>query len=217
MNMKKNLKSNKQQNIPKYIYLVRHGEVEPGHEKRYIGVTDPDLSECGEEQARLLFNDTPLKSFYFLSSPLLRTRRTAALALQEVDDKNIEIDQDLREIDFGVWEDFTFDEIKNKYPEEVTKWAEYNLDFVFPGGESIAHFLMRIKRVGTRISSLPETNIAVFTHGGVIRSLICHFLGIEPEGFLSFDIKPASITTIKIIDGYGVLTGLDNSISMMGK
>lgn len=198
------------------VLLVRHGEVEAGHENRYVGVTDTCLSEHGEQQARLLCKDILFESFCCFSSPFLRAKKTAILALQETDVK-IEIDPDLREVDFGAWEDLTFNEIKNLYPNEISQWASFSPDFVFPEGEKISDFLMRIKRVARRLALRPEKNMIVFTHGGVIRALICHFLGLEPSKYLLFDIKPASITTIRIFADLGVLVGLNNSLALGGK
>jgi alpha-ribazole phosphatase len=198
------------------IYLVRHGEVESGHKKRYIGSTDLDLSPRGEKQARLLFKDNPLESFLCFSSNLTRAKKTADLALRNKG-INIKIDPNLREVDFGLWEDLTFNDIKRLYPREVADWAEFNPDFTFPGGESIFDFLMRVTKFGKSILKKSNSNILVFTHGGVIRALICYFLGLEPSKYLLFEIKPASITTIKISHGSGVLLGLDNSLSITEK
>jgi alpha-ribazole phosphatase len=60
---------------------------------------------------------------------------------------------------------------------------------------------------------LPDEKIVVFAHGGVIRALVCHWLSLDPSNYLMFDVRPASITTIKLFEMRGVLVGLDNSIS----
>ncbi len=200
------------ENKSKLVYLVRHGKVVSGHEGRYIGSTDLGLGETGKRQAERLSFKVPSLPFKCFSSPMKRTRETSSLALRNII-VDIEGDPDLREIDFGDFEDMTFDEIKEKYPDHVKKWAEYNDDFSFPGGESKSGFHGRIERTAKRISSLPDKKTVVFAHGGVIRALLCHWLSLGPSNYLLFDVKPASITTMKLFETGGVLVGLDNSIS----
>jgi broad specificity phosphatase PhoE len=56
-----------------------------------------------------------------------------------------------------------------------------------------------------------EDAVLACTHGGVIRSLICHFLGIPPQNHLLFAVEPASLTTIELFDGGGMLAGLNET------
>lgn len=56
----------------------------------------------------------------------------------------------------------------------------------------------------------PAGTAVVFTHGGVIRFLICHFLGLPDRAHLLFDVQPASISEIRIDGGKGVLTLLND-------
>lgn len=103
----------------------------------------------------------------------------------------------------------TFEEIRESDPAAVDRWAEFNPGFSFPGGEEIKTFLLRIRKVAKKISSCPETNLLVVTHGGVIRALICHFLGLDPRHYLLFDIQPCAMVTLNLFGNKGVLTGLN--------
>ncbi|MEK7826204.1 MAG: histidine phosphatase family protein, partial [Thermodesulfobacteriota bacterium] len=60
-----------------------------------------------------------------------------------------------------------------------------------------------------RIAADPAGAAVVVTHGGVIRFLICHFLGLPDRAHLLFDVQPASISEIRIDGGKGVLTLLN--------
>ena len=186
------------------IILIRHASIEPEYSGRYIGSTDPPLGEIGIKQAKALAEHIKFKESF--CSPLKRAQQTARL--MGID--KIETDADLREIDFGKWEGKTFDEIKIFDPQLVSCWAEYETNFAFPGGESIEHFLQRVHRAGDRLANNPADTVLVVTHGGVIRSLICYFLGLPSRNYLLFDVKPASITTIELFNGKGVLAGLEN-------
>jgi broad specificity phosphatase PhoE len=83
------------------------------------------------------------------------------------------------------------------------------MDFCFPGGERLDTFWKRVCRVGDTLASAPGQRMAVVTHGGVIRYLLCHFLGLAPAQNRMFHIDLGSITTLTFQDGFAVLKGLN--------
>jgi broad specificity phosphatase PhoE len=197
------------------VILIRHGELGEGCRGRYIGRTDAPLSERGKLQAAALAGELGrLKVAHLICSPLLRTRQTAEIALGTAD--ACDIDPDLREIDFGCWEERGFTEIAAADPAVVERWAALDEDFAFPGGESVGDFSKRVGAVAGRIAADPAETVVAFTHGGVIRFLICRFLGLDVRHYLLFDIRPGSLTEIGIEAGKGVLTRLDNRCGMEG-
>jgi broad specificity phosphatase PhoE len=120
------------------------------------------------------------------------------------------IDPDLKEIDFGQWEGMTFEQVNARDADAVNHWASGAVDFSFPDGETIAGFAERVERAARRMAADDTETAVAFTHGGVIRHLICHYLGLpfSSHGLL-FEIRYASIATIELFDGKGVLTGLN--------
>jgi len=135
---------------------------------------------------------------------------------QQPADGCFEIDDNLREIDFGRWEGISFAEIAAADPAAVDRWAALNGDFTFPNGEGIRAFRERIGAVAERIVAVPAGTVVLFAHGGVIRFLICHFLGLPDRHHLLFDIRPASISEIRIDGGKGVLTLLNDQHHLEG-
>jgi broad specificity phosphatase PhoE len=191
------------------LILIRHGEVAEAYRGRYVGRTDAPLSDRGRRQAAALA--CPLSRFKgarFWTSPLSRTRETAEIALGGAE--TVEKDEALREVDFGRWETLSFAEIAAADPGIVEKWAAMDESFAFPEGEAIAQFKGRIAAAALRIAADPAPAIVAFTHGGVIRFLICHFLGLADRHHLAFDIGPASLSELRIDGGRGVLTGLND-------
>lgn len=89
------------------ILLIRHGATAGNLEKRYIGRTDEPLCALGESQAIALAPSLPQCDTVF-SSPLLRCRQTAGILFPE---RKINIIQDLRECDFGLFEGKNADEM----------------------------------------------------------------------------------------------------------
>lgn len=142
------------------------------------------------------------------SSPLLRARQTTDILLQHTGIP-IRTDEDLGEIDFGQWEGKTFEEVSRKNARAVKRWAGFEQTFAFPKGESLGGFLARIRRVAHRLSADPAGTLLVVTHGGVVRSMICRFMRIQPQHYLLFDIAHATCAVIEVFDNKGVLSGLN--------
>ena len=192
------------------LILIRHGDLGDRCRGRYIGRTDAPLSAEGRRQAATLAGPLARRlpnGASILVSPLCRTRETAEIALGR--DANIAVDSDLREIDFGRWEEMDFAEILSCDPAAVDRWAALTEDFAFPEGEGIGNFRKRIGVAAERIAANPAGATVAFTHGGVIRFLICHFLRLPDRNHLLFDVQPASISEIRIDGGKGVLTLLN--------
>ena len=202
--------------MTKRLMLVRHGDLGEGYRGRYVGSTDLPLAAEGRRQAAALAGGIRrLAGTHFLCSPLLRTRETVQVALGE--GGAFTIDDDLREIDFGRWELMSFAEIAAADPAAVDRWAALENDFTFPGGESIGAFRKRVGAVADRIAADPAETVVAFTHGGVIRLLICHFLGLEYRRYLLFDVRPGSISEIGIEGGKGILTRLNDRCHLGGE
>ncbi len=201
--------------VAKRLVLVRHGDLGEGYRGRYIGRTDIPLAPEGRRQAAALAGKLGrLEGAYILCSPLLRALETARIALGE--EGAFTIDDDLREIDFGRWELMNFAQIAADDPAAGERWAALENEFTFPGGESIGAFRRRIGAVAGRIATDPAGTVAAFTHGGVIRLLICHFLGLEPRRYLLFDVRPGSLSEISIEGEKGVLTRLNDRCHLEG-
>ena len=193
--------------MARWLHLVRHGVGAGAAAGMFLGKTDPPLSPVGEAQARALAGPlaglAPTRAF---TSPLARGRRTAALALPAL---AAAVLPDLREIDFGRWEGRTFAQIAAAEPDLVRQWNDFDPDFGFPGGERLRDFHARVQAVATVLAAEAADGVAVFTHGGVIRTLICHFLGLPLRQYLIFRIDPGSLSSVELFGDRGVLTGLN--------
>lgn len=199
------------------LILIRHGEVEPRYRNRLIGATDISLGPEGMKQsAELAKHIDRLQPGRCFCSPMKRCLETAELSLSSAG-VEIETDEDLREADFGEWEGMEFSEIAERSPDGVNKWALFEPGFGFPGGERMAGFLERVKSVSGRLTEVSEEKVVAFTHGGVIRFMICHLLGLDSSKYVSFNIRHASVTVMDIFDGKGVLSALINAGDFTGE
>lgn len=188
----------------KTVYLLRHGDVQDGCQGRYCGALDIALSPAGIQQCQALgrhLRTWPIGQV--LCSPLQRARQSAAAL-----GRPGEICEPLREIDFGDWEGLSFAEIQAGWPAEVSRWSAGDLDFGFPNGETLAAFSTRIGQLGDALADGDQECLLLVTHGGVIRALICHWLGLEWRHHLLFQVPTASLTHIELFGRRGVLRGL---------
>lgn len=193
------------------VYLVRHGDTGEPLKGRFVGRRDVPLGPLGQRQAAALVRCRELQLCReAFCSPMLRVRETIG---QSGLDLVCQQDPDLREIDFGHWEGLSFAEISSDYPAGVDRWARLESDFCFPGGEAYADFLGRIQKAAERIARTAASQtapVAVFAHGGVIRALICHWLGLPAKHYLLFEIEPASVSALRLFGDRGVLTRLND-------
>lgn len=192
------------------LILVRHGHTGPEFEGRYIGRSDVPVWSGGVDQIKGLAG--PINEFrprLCRVSPLLRARQSADY-IGNSGLAKFEIDEDLREVDFGAWEGQSFVDISRKDPGLVRGWAAGREDFSFPQGDKLADFRRRVVRRADYYTSLDVATVLLVTHGGVIRSMICHLLGIPMDRYLVFDVAPASITVLESFEkGSAVLKGLN--------
>lgn len=192
--------------MSKTLYLLRHGDT--GAAGRFIGSSDVPLADSAYGQLDRVQEEMRRKPVTrILCSPQRRCVQTVehlGLAAE------VTFCPELREVDFGAWERKTFSEIANQYPAEVDDWSTWSADFCFPGGEKTTDFLARVGEVQQIINSLEDEHVLVISHGGVIRQLICAYLGLPSENYLLFDIKAGYYSTISLFSEGGVLTSLNS-------
>ncbi|MDU9050548.1 MAG: histidine phosphatase family protein [Candidatus Electrothrix sp. Rat3] len=200
--------------MPTRLLLLRHGPTS-APSGCFAGSSDVPLS--GQGLTRLENMSAQLKDVNcWYCSPMLRTRQTLQYLQEKVCSAREPLyDERLREIDFGRWELQTFADIAAKDEELLAGWNQY-LDFSFPEGEVVSAFIQRVEtmlavfsRMGNSRNSTGINTVAVVTHGGVIRTMICLALGISPRNYLLFDVQPASLTVLELFSEGGVLRGLN--------
>lgn len=192
------------------LILIRHGQVEERFEGRFVGATDAGLSPAGLRQAQDLASWLAgMKPGACFSSPLQRCTATARAAVAGLP-LQLELDPDLREVDFGAWEGLSFSDIAGKDAAAVDRWARFEPGFRFPGGESLADFTRRINAAADRMAAAPQETVVAFTHGGVIRFMLCALLRLDPRSYAAFEIRPAGVVELALFEGGALLQFLGN-------
>ncbi|MEJ2690263.1 MAG: histidine phosphatase family protein [Deltaproteobacteria bacterium] len=191
------------------IIFARHGSTGERYLNRYIGSTEAPLAAEGEQQSRALAYRIAAK---FLpaacwASPMQRARRTAIIVTDVLGIPTTYFEE-LREIDFGSWEGLSYTEIAAKNPNLLADWMANPEDFRFPDGEKIADFRVRVKSAARRLAD-GDDSILVIAHGGVIRAMLCYYLGLSMDNYLLFDVQPARFSVVTLFDQGGVLSGFN--------
>lgn len=159
------------------IYFVRHGETDWNRDRRVQGQSDTPLNDAGREQARALADVLATVTFAAAySSDLSRAAETAALVLRDRG-LTIRTTDRLRERNFGSWEGRLVPELEAEGLLPGRAWPYVDAPH---GGESIAELEERVVEAVTAIAAehIGET-IIVVAHGGVIRSALSAWIGIE--------------------------------------
>lgn len=169
----------------KTVYLLRHGHIDNGSEKKYLGKTDIQLSALGLKQAQALrdyFKEIPIDAIF--TSPLKRCLVTAQILGE---DKNItyqNIDA-LSEIDMGEWENVAISHIKEQYPALYAQRGENLEYFTPPNGESFYDLAKRVKYAFEQIVFNASGTIIIVGHAGVNRMITAYLLGIAINDIFS--------------------------------
>ncbi len=166
--------------MPTTVYLMRHGEVANGGEKRYNGHMDVDITDKGVQQMHRLAELLAGKSIQAVySSDLIRSRKGAEIISQRVGIASTPLSE-LRERSVGAWEGFTVEEIKARFPDEYVLWRADLLNYRPPCGECVLDVRDRILPVFKKlVSAHPGREIAMLLHGGVNRVILADALGLD--------------------------------------
>jgi broad specificity phosphatase PhoE len=169
------------------LILIRHGETDWNHERRYISFTDAGLNATGIAQAEALRRRlTGEKVSAVYSSDSVRASDFARLVFKG---HRIEKLPGLREMSFGVFEGLNHEEITRRYPGAYDTWLKDPIGSVIPEGERWSSFSGRVTKIFKKIISLNKgRTAAVVTHAGPIRVILGRIL--RPESI--WDIMPAS-------------------------
>jgi broad specificity phosphatase PhoE len=169
------------------VVLVRHGETEWSRSGQHTGTTDLPLLPDGEAQARAVAPRLAGREFALvLSSPMQRARRTAELA--GFGDR-AEVDDDLRERNYGDYEGRTTKDIRKERP----GWDVWRDDC--PGGETLEQLAARADRVIERALAA-DGDTLVFAHSHLLRTLGARWIGLAPDGGGKLVLSTATLSTL---------------------
>lgn len=170
------------------LIVVRHGRTEANASGLLLGQRlDPSLDALGERQAAALAAALPTPA-RVITSPLARTRQTAAAFGGPVD-----VDDRWIELDYGELDGTPLRDV----PPEV--WAAWRADpnLAPGGGESLADLGVRVRAAcEDLVEEAARVDVVVVTHVSPVKASLAWALGVGDEVAWRAFVAPASITRI---------------------
>ncbi len=176
------------------IDLIRHGEPLGG--RKFRGSQDDPLSEAGWRQMREAVK--PGASWQrIIASPLSRCSEFAHELAGQLSTP-LHIEASFREVDFGLWEGLTSAEIMARWPGLLDKVWSNSIEHTPPEGEMLIDFRTRVGAAWDKMLEVHAgQHLLVVAHGGTIRMIFCHALGLPVEHMWRFDVQYASLSRLR--------------------
>ncbi|HDP25040.1 MAG TPA: 6-phosphofructokinase [Deltaproteobacteria bacterium] len=163
--------------VVKSLYLIRHTETYYNVEDRIGG--DPELTPRGIEHAKALARFFQKKKIsYIFTSEKIRTIQTAREIKSLQQNCTIVPLSEFNEINGGICESMSYDEIQRTMPEVYSARKEDKYNYSYPDGEGYATMKERIK-IGIKKAfflNMTPDNIMIIGHRAVNRMILSHFL-----------------------------------------
>lgn len=181
------------------IHFIRHGMTDANVKGQYAGSWDIAVSKEGKEKLEALKNTYEYPSVQeYYSSPLSRCIETCGIIYPQ--GKPIVVDE-LRECSFGDWEGKTTQELSTD--PRYLAWIK-DSSITPPNGESWQEFYKRIsvsfENIVESLMKRGVTSAAIFTHGGVIMSLMSMY-GIPKAKALDWMVDNGCGYSVRITPG----------------
>ena len=161
------------------IAFIRHGSTAWNEEGRMQGRRDIPLSARGRAQVSAWRLPAELAGapLSWVSSPLRRAVETAEILCGAAPSQEAA----LIEMDWGDWEGFRRDELRERHGDELERNEALGLDFRPPRGESPRDVLERLQPWLAR-ASLSRGPVIAVTHLGVLRVILAAATGWNMTG-----------------------------------
>ena len=170
------------------IHLIRHGQVAGFDQPRYNGQTDVALTDFGVEQyhrIRERLADTKISACY--TSDLTRCTIGADIICRALGIEPV-ARRELRELNIGVWEGLTWQDIRTTWPEGWQARLDDLVNYRVPQGENLLDVEKRVMPV---INDIVERHkgqeVLVVGHGGVNRIILLNAIGAPLAGMFNVE------------------------------
>ncbi|WP_158220539.1 histidine phosphatase family protein [Kineosporia sp. A_224] len=198
---------------PTTLLVARHGRTPNTEAGRFAGRDgeDPALSATGEQDAARLgavvaafggpgsvLPDVP-RPTAVVASPMRRTRQTAQVAAAALGLRadEVTLDDGWVEASFGSWENLTYGEIVDRFPQDLAAW-QGSMTVAPHGGDALTDVMARVRGARQRlVAGHPGECVLVVTHATCVRAVVHEALGCGDEGMWRTRVTPAALTVVR--------------------
>jgi ribonuclease H / adenosylcobalamin/alpha-ribazole phosphatase len=158
----------------KRLILIRHGETDLNTARCFQGLSNPDLSNLGLEQAKELskcIKESKFSNKSINTSELIRAENTGKYISESIFKFN-----ELNELSFGNWESKTSSQVKELYPLDLLEWylRIQNPHFGPTNGETFRQIGDRIEEFlnSDKLKTDENGNVLIVTHVYIIKAIL---------------------------------------------
>lgn len=180
------------------ILLVRHGHVEGIAPERFRGRTDLELTSEGRRQAEATARriEARWRPAAVYSSPMRRCLATAAAIGKPFDQVPVAT-EGLNDIDYGKWQGLTPDEVKARWPDELSAWYRRPDWAAIPDGETLQDVLARsAAALRDVVRRHPAETVVMVGHDSVNRVILLHALELPLSRYWRIRQDPCAINQL---------------------
>lgn len=189
------------------LLLIRHGQTMWNSLRRYQGQTDVPLNEDGIKQALSLskrLKNEKIDAIY--SSDLERAEKTAE-AVARYHNLKVNKMKSLREINFGIWEGKTYDDLLRDCPDVAYSWFDDPEETIIPEAESLQQVRDRaLKAIDEIVKNHPNETVLVVSHGVTLSTIICSILEMRLKNMRKIKLGNTGISIAEFYDNKGIMT-----------
>jgi alpha-ribazole phosphatase len=160
------------------LLLIRHAETD--FAGTFCGHSDPPVNERGRSQIERLVLDLQQQKLDAVYSSDLQRALTTAEALAASLAIPLRTSSNLREIGFGDWEGFTWEQTEKTDPAYAQRWVTEFPRLPAPNGEEFDSFTKRTLSEFDTVA-LSNQNAAIVTHAGVLRVILTRRCGLSDD------------------------------------
>ena len=166
------------------LLIIRTGATEYECQGRVQGTLDIPLSEDGRQQIEQVsetLRDVEIDACY--AGPCRATRQSADILAAELKLKIKSVD-DLRNLDYGLWQGMLINDVKVKQPKVYRQWQEHPENVCPPEGESLQTARERLQRALSKIAKKHKSGTTAIVVAEPVTSLLKNVLRDDVLGNL---------------------------------
>ena len=182
---------------PAKLILIRHAPVE-----KMVGFLPMNDGNAiiTEVQIRKLANRLPKDCIWYVS-PLKRTIQTTTALSEYVTIKEMVIEKNLREQNFGDWEGRKISEV---WKEIQNNKNEHNHSFISPEvcppkGDCFLDQCMRVSIWLRDLDLMASQTYIVIAHAGTIKAALSYMLEIDPDKAIGIEVSHLALNIVEVL------------------
>jgi probable phosphoglycerate mutase len=187
------------------VSLIRHGQTRCTLDGRFCGDHEGELTGVGRDMGEYIAKNPALGSVALVVCSPSRRALLTAETIAEARAARLVVDDRLRELSFGEWEDRLPGDVDRL---ALRRWERDPALFSPPGGETGLEVMARAV-AAVRDAVLTAQPVAVVTHKAPIRLVLSFLLGLPPSRYREMgNIAVGSISRLVLGDDRVTLTAL---------